>query len=1028
MSSGGQISVEGLPPTLRSIMEDLLPMLPGKGFSENTKSMLEGMREAIGCLLEQISSTRTPSFPRATSARTTTPLESHVPPTTPIIPHPPQSPLTPVPPAHAASAPGSKRKKKKSKKLPPPIPSLSINSPEGVAANPAWPLQGPDKLESPFPRQSSHMSIVAQLVKPMPMTGGSTGMFTHWKDVELGKLLGAGGFGTVYRSQVQFAVKVVQILSGSEEDMHQQRVSIDKEIKHLRDFHKRAADECVNLVRAYDAFFVEEMDQVRIVMEFMDCGSLGSIITARGGEKNPISFKAIASIVFQTATALRYLHSLEKLHRDLKPDNLLVNSHGLVKIGDFGTARTVPTKTSAMTLIGTETYKSPEMCHGDEFYSFPVDVWSLGLCIGECARGAHPYPYGRKDHVDYRQPLAQLEQMKSPPDCSYLPDNLAHLIRRTLTHNPALRMSADGILVSPFLFEHLPDLGDAEPEARQRLATLARCIVIEEVCLPLKAARKKKKAEKVAPMATEVVPAPFPVGAVLAAQKSDLGWIAEKDLKVGDKLADGFYGRVFRGRLHESEVAVKEQKFRQSQSDFEAFLKEIANLRRVRHQQIVTYYGFCMREGSYCLVMEFCSGGGLLTLLESLKDNARRDGRMRLETVSRICDDVCNALHFLHCQQIVHRDVSARNILVNISKHSKHDGHSFKLGDLGLAGTYRELSGLDMLDRSIDIHGDGNDVGRALSGLHALRGSQSSLDGSEGNSDPRYTSPEGFRERKFGPESDVWAVGCTLWEIFHYGTRAPYEEECSGPAAPADVPECSALQLMNAVCQGKKLKQPRAAPTIFWRQVVLPCFNGVATRPSANQVRKLGIQCGKDIEDEYKRDLSELLIPLPAPEDPEDATFECFARDKHPWHDHPLLPRDMHVLRGWSRFLCLVCRVKYTSKRKVVRICDKCGYFMCEDCFTRTRHTGGSLTGEFQGRLQAGKATGSGVLEVEGIGRFEGTFDEHSFKSGVMTYKTGWTYEGGWKYGAKHGRGRDSSNETPGSTYEGEYKYNLRDG
>eukprot|EP00756_Hemistasia_phaeocysticola_P001222 Hpha_TRINITY_DN10871_c0_g2::TRINITY_DN10871_c0_g2_i1::g.23451::m.23451 len=67
-------------------------------------------------------------------------------------------------------------------------------------------------------------------------------------------------------------------------------------------------------------------------------------------------------------------------------------------------------------------------------------------------------------------------------------------------------------------------------------------------------------------------------------------------------------------------------------------------------------------------------------------------------------------------------------------------------------------------------------------------------------------------------------------------------------------------------------------------------------------------------------------------------------------------------------------------------------------------------------------------------GTFRGEFENHSFKQGLMTYLSGWTYDGSWTEGAKHGKGCDSSNEKPhgkktrGSTYKGDFEYNLRHG
>jgi mitogen-activated protein kinase kinase 1 len=89
---------------------------------------------------------------------------------------------------------------------------------------------------------------------------------------------------------------------------------------------------------------------------------------------------------------LLYLHKIKHwIHRDLKPGNILINSEGIVKLTDFGIARSLEnTFASAKTFIGTSTHLSPERMIGKE-YSFDSDIWSLGLIVFELATGIFPY-------------------------------------------------------------------------------------------------------------------------------------------------------------------------------------------------------------------------------------------------------------------------------------------------------------------------------------------------------------------------------------------------------------------------------------------------------------------------------------------------------------------------------------------------------------------------------------------------------------------------------------------------------------
>jgi serine/threonine protein kinase len=89
----------------------------------------------------------------------------------------------------------------------------------------------------------------------------------------------------------------------------------------------------------------------------------------------------VISFLKQLATAMTYVHSKRTLHRDIKPSNvLLADNYTTVKLCDFGFARTVTHNEEAETILGTETYMAPELFKKEQ-YSFPADVWSLGILM-----------------------------------------------------------------------------------------------------------------------------------------------------------------------------------------------------------------------------------------------------------------------------------------------------------------------------------------------------------------------------------------------------------------------------------------------------------------------------------------------------------------------------------------------------------------------------------------------------------------------------------------------------------------------
>jgi len=132
----------------------------------------------------------------------------------------------------------------------------------------------------------------------------------------------------------------------------------------------------------------------------MDLGSVASLVKLLNDrvseqKKEPLIPEPIlAKIAQQILNGLLYLHKCKKqVHRDIKPDNILINSRGEAKLSDFGISKELD-KTADLcnTFVGTMAYMSPERIEGQEKYSYPSDVWSFGLVIYEMAVGSYAYP------------------------------------------------------------------------------------------------------------------------------------------------------------------------------------------------------------------------------------------------------------------------------------------------------------------------------------------------------------------------------------------------------------------------------------------------------------------------------------------------------------------------------------------------------------------------------------------------------------------------------------------------------------
>ena len=104
-------------------------------------------------------------------------------------------------------------------------------------------------------------------------------------------------------------------------------------------------------------------------------------------------FVALQSYMFQMIAGLNFCHARRILHRDLKPQNLLIDRSGALKLADFGLARAfgIPVRTYTHEVV-TLWYRAPEILLGQQQYSTPVDMWSIGTIFAEMVMKCPLYP------------------------------------------------------------------------------------------------------------------------------------------------------------------------------------------------------------------------------------------------------------------------------------------------------------------------------------------------------------------------------------------------------------------------------------------------------------------------------------------------------------------------------------------------------------------------------------------------------------------------------------------------------------
>lgn len=188
----------------------------------------------------------------------------------------------------------------------------------------------------------------------------------------------------------------------------------------------------------------------------MNLGSLDRVIIAI--KKKKISAPCVpepilSKITLQILQGLLYLHKAKhQIHRDIKPANILLNTDGLIKLTDFGIAKTLEnTSDLSVTFVGTKNFMSPERIMGKE-YSYSSDVWSLGLIIFELASGIFPY-LEANDFLSQITKIVEGAEPILPPGKTYSPE-LQNFIVRCLKKDPNERDTVIELCNHPWIFKY----------------------------------------------------------------------------------------------------------------------------------------------------------------------------------------------------------------------------------------------------------------------------------------------------------------------------------------------------------------------------------------------------------------------------------------------------------------------------------------------------------------------------------------------------------------------------------------------
>ena len=217
--------------------------------------------------------------------------------------------------------------------------------------------------------------------------------------------------------------------------------------------------------------------KLTLVFEYLDQDLKKYLDVCEGG----LDAMIVKSFLFQLLTGVAYCHHHRVLHRDLKPQNLLINREGELKLADFGLARAfgIPVRSYTHEVV-TLWYRAPDVLLGSRKYSTPVDIWSIGCILAEMVNGIPLFTgtseetqldtifrhLGTPDETRYPG-IAELPDWKPDFQVYAGPESLHHLVPKLepsgvellhlmLTYDPAQRITAQEARKHSF-FDDLPE-------------------------------------------------------------------------------------------------------------------------------------------------------------------------------------------------------------------------------------------------------------------------------------------------------------------------------------------------------------------------------------------------------------------------------------------------------------------------------------------------------------------------------------------------------------------------------------------
>lgn len=439
-------------------------------------------------------------------------------------------------------------------------------------------------------------------------------------------VLGRGGMGQVYygwdvKLLRPVAIKVIDNRFRTDQDYVQRFITEARVVATWR--HE-------NIIQVYYAG--EEEDLYYFVMEYIAGKSLGDVLAECTRTGILLPRNEVLRIGRSIARALDYAHRQGVIHRDVKPQNVLIAKDGRVVLTDFGLALHID-KGSRGEVFGTAHYIAPEQARRSADAVPQSDLYALGVILFEMLTGTVPFD----DPSPTSVALQHLTQ--EPP----LPSTI----------NPAINIETEKVLIKAL--SKSPDqrysTGKALIDALEKVITDSPL----QVDLP--------PIELPPPPAESSTASSPPFNPIL--DDPMIGRSID-EFRIEALIGQGGMGRVYRAydtRL-DRPIAIKiiDPAYRSKPDYYIRFEREAHAIENLSHLNIIQLIHYRETEGILYMAMQYVEGIDLYTLLE---EHHKKKTFIAAQDVYHIISQVCAALSHMHANGVIHRDLKPANIMIN---------------------------------------------------------------------------------------------------------------------------------------------------------------------------------------------------------------------------------------------------------------------------------------------------------------------------------------------------------------------------